>query len=133
MLGSAAAGRARVSAVVEGVALGEVEAVFHVPEGALALAFAPVGGRPGPGRRVTFPLRIENRWNETVPGTSLDDVKTVHSHVHALGQCRKVIRELGLKPVISGDTAGAAREVAEAADPTQAAISPPLAAEIYGL
>ena len=60
-------------------------------------------------------------------------IKTVHSHVHALGQCRKIIREHGLTPVISGDTAGAAREVAEAADPTQAAIAPPLAAEIYGL
>jgi len=68
-----------------------------------------------------------------VPGATLSDISTVHSHVHALGQCRKIIREHGLKPVISGDTAGAAREVAEAADPTQAAISPPLAAEIYGL
>ncbi|MBC9734337.1 prephenate dehydratase [Nocardioides marmotae] len=68
-----------------------------------------------------------------VPGSSLDTIRTVHSHVHALGQCRKIIREHGLTPVISGDTAGAAREVAEAADPTQAAISPPLAAEIYGL
>ncbi len=68
-----------------------------------------------------------------VPGATLDTIRTVHSHVHALGQCRKVIRELGLTPVVSGDTAGAAREVAEYADPTQAAISPPLAAEIYGL
>lgn len=68
-----------------------------------------------------------------VPGATLDTISTVHSHVHALGQCRKVIREHGLKAVISGDTAGAAREVAEAADPTQAAISPPLAAQIYGL
>ncbi|WP_435741865.1 prephenate dehydratase [Nocardioides sp. SYSU DS0663] len=68
-----------------------------------------------------------------VPGSSLATIRTVHSHVHALGQCRKVIREHGLTAVISGDTAGAAREVAEAADPTQAAISPPLAAEIYGL
>jgi prephenate dehydratase len=68
-----------------------------------------------------------------IPGSSLDTIRTVHSHVHALGQCRKVIREHGLKPVIAGDTAGAAREVAEFADPTQAAISPPLAAEIYGL
>ena len=68
-----------------------------------------------------------------VPGATLDDVKTVHSHVHALGQCRRVIREHGFVPVISGDTAGAAREVKEAGDPTQAAISPPLAAEIYGL
>ncbi len=68
-----------------------------------------------------------------VPGSSLDTIRGVHSHVHALGQCRKVIRELGLVPVISGDTAGAAREIAELADPTQAAIAPPLAAEIYGL
>ena len=68
-----------------------------------------------------------------VPGARIDDVRTVHSHVHALGQCRRVIREHGFVPVISGDTAGAAREVAEAGDPTQAAISPPLAAEIYGL
>jgi prephenate dehydratase len=68
-----------------------------------------------------------------VPGATLDTIRTVHSHVHALGQCRKVIRELGLRPVVSGDTAGAAREVAEMEDPTQAAISPPLAAQIYGL
>ncbi len=68
-----------------------------------------------------------------VPGSSLDTITTAHSHVHALGQCRKIIREHNLRPVISGDTAGAAREVAEAADPTQAAISPPMAAEIYGL
>jgi prephenate dehydratase len=68
-----------------------------------------------------------------VPGARLADIRTVHSHVHALGQCRRVIREHGLTPVISGDTAGAAREVREAGDPTQAAISPPLAAEIYGL
>lgn len=68
-----------------------------------------------------------------VPGATLDTVKTVHSHVHALGQCRKIIREHGFTPIISGDTAGAAREVADAADPTRAAISPPLAAQIYGL
>jgi prephenate dehydratase len=68
-----------------------------------------------------------------VPGASLGGLRTVHSHVHALGQCRKIIREHGLTTVISGDTAGAAREVAEAGDPSQGAISPPIAAEIYGL
>ncbi|HET6940053.1 MAG TPA: prephenate dehydratase domain-containing protein, partial [Nocardioides sp.] len=68
-----------------------------------------------------------------IPGARLDQIRTVHSHVHALGQCRKIIRAHSLAPVISGDTAGAAREIVEAGDPTQAAISPPLAAEIYGL
>ncbi|GAB2776382.1 prephenate dehydratase [Nocardioides salsibiostraticola] len=68
-----------------------------------------------------------------IPGATLDQITTAHSHVHALGQCRRVIRENGLTPIISGDTAGAAREVAEAQDPSQGAISPPLAAGIYGL
>ena len=68
-----------------------------------------------------------------VPGTTLSSVKTVHSHVHALGQCRRIIGEHGWTPLVSGDTAGAAREIAEARDVTQAAIAPPLAAEIYGL
>jgi prephenate dehydratase len=68
-----------------------------------------------------------------VPGATLAGLRTVHSHVHALGQCRNFIRDHGLTPVISGDTAGAAREVADANDPTQAAIAPHLAAEIYGL
>jgi prephenate dehydratase len=44
-----------------------------------------------------------------------------------------VIRELGLTPLVSGDTAGAAREIADAKDATQAAIAPPHAAGIYGL
>lgn len=68
-----------------------------------------------------------------VPGTTLESVRTVHSHVHALGQCRKIIGEHGWTPLVSGDTAGAAREIAEARDTTQAAIAPPLAADIYGL
>ncbi|MGH3477125.1 MAG: prephenate dehydratase domain-containing protein, partial [Nocardioidaceae bacterium] len=29
------------------------------------------------------------------PGASLDTITTAHSHVHALGQCRGVIRKLG--------------------------------------
>ena len=68
-----------------------------------------------------------------LPGATVDTIRTVHSHVHALGQCRKVVRELGLTPVVSGDTAGAAREIAELGDPSQAAIAPTLAAGIYGL
>ncbi|ODR95520.1 prephenate dehydratase [Methyloceanibacter stevinii] len=68
-----------------------------------------------------------------LPGAKLADLKSVHSHIMALGQCRKVIAELKLKPVTEADTAGAARHVSEAADPTQAAIASKLAAEIYGL
>ena len=66
-------------------------------------------------------------------GTTLETIKTVQSHVMALGQCRNVIRELKLKPVVAADTAGSAREVSEAKDPSRAAIASRLAAEIYGL
>ncbi|MBV9347829.1 MAG: prephenate dehydratase [Pseudolabrys sp.] len=66
-------------------------------------------------------------------GASLKTIKTVQSHVMALGQCRGVIRELKLKPVVAADTAGSAREVAEAKDTSRAAIASRLAAEIYGL
>jgi prephenate dehydratase len=69
----------------------------------------------------------------TVKGGSLATIKSVYSHVHALGQCRKIIRKLGLKPVITGDTAGSAREVAEWNDPTRASLATTLAGEIYGL
>src|SRR5665811_2013899 len=66
-------------------------------------------------------------------GASLKTIKSVESHVMALGQCRKIIRELKLKPVVAADTAGSAREVAESKDVTRAAIASRLAAEIYGL
>jgi prephenate dehydratase len=66
-------------------------------------------------------------------GASLKTIRTVESHIHALGQCRNIIRKLGVKAVVAADTAGAAREVAEAGDVTRAALATGLAAEIYGL
>ena len=68
-----------------------------------------------------------------LPGATLSDLKSVHSHVMALGQCRRVIRELGLKAVVAADTAGSAREVKEAGDKTRASLATGLAGEIYGL
>jgi prephenate dehydratase len=66
-------------------------------------------------------------------GASLAGIKSVESHVMALGQCRAIIRKLDLKPIVAADTAGSAREVAERGDLTRAAIASRLAAQIYGL
>ena len=66
-------------------------------------------------------------------GATLEGLKSVQSHTMALGQCRKIIRERGLEAVVGADTAGSARQIAEANDKTQAAIASGLAAEIYGL
>jgi prephenate dehydratase len=68
-----------------------------------------------------------------LPGVTIDEIRTVHSHIHALGQCRKIIRRLGVKPMVAGDTAGAAREVRDAGDRTRGALAPRMAAGVYGL
>ena len=65
-------------------------------------------------------------------GATLETLETVHSHVHALSQCRKMFRELGLKPVVHADTAGSAKEVVELKI-ARGAIASELASEIYGL
>lgn len=68
-----------------------------------------------------------------LPGVKRSEIKTVHSHIHALGQCRKYIRKNSWKPVVAGDTAGAAKLVAEVKDRTMAALAPRLASSLYGL
>src|SRR3546814_20572407 len=55
-------------------------------------------------------------------GTTRDRIKTVHSHVQALSQCRHYTRREGITPVTHADTAGAAKKVAELGDPTRAEI-----------
>jgi prephenate dehydratase len=69
----------------------------------------------------------------TLPGVKLNELKTVHSHSMALGQCRNAIRALKLTPVVEADTAGAARHLRDAGDRSRAVIASKLAAEIYGL
>ena len=68
-----------------------------------------------------------------VPGATLDGIERVESHAQALAQCRRFVRGLGVQPVVTADTAGAARHVAERRDPKIAAIASGLAGEIYGL
>ncbi|MGF1649622.1 MAG: prephenate dehydratase [Hyphomicrobiaceae bacterium] len=77
-------------------------------------------------------LRIKTQLM-AIPGAKLDTIRDVYSHVHALGQCRRILRQLGARGHVAGDTAGAARRVAEWGDPTKAALGPALAAETYGL
>lgn len=67
------------------------------------------------------------------PGTKIEDIKVVRSHAMALGQCRGILEELAVRPEISGDTAGAAKWLAEHGEPGDAVIASIRAAEIYGL
>ncbi len=67
------------------------------------------------------------------PGTRLEDVRRVISMPFAAGQCRRVLRALGVDVEPAGDTALSAKMLAAAPDPARAAIAPALAAELYGL
>lgn len=67
-------------------------------------------------------------------GAQMQEIRQVASHGHALEQCITFFnRNSHFNAVSSPDTALAAKHVAEVGDPSQAAISSPLAAEIYGL
>jgi prephenate dehydratase len=68
-----------------------------------------------------------------VPGATLSTITTVVSQEPALGQCRNIVREMGLKRQLWADTAGAARHVAAMKDKTLAAVASKLAAEIHHL
>ncbi len=63
----------------------------------------------------------------------ISDIQHVHSHVHAIPQCRKIIREHKFESHVHADTASAAKYISDIQDKTHAAIASPLSAEIYGL
>ena len=122
------------------------DAFVALQEGAADLAMIPIensiAGRvadihallPASGLHIVAETFLPIRFQLlAAPGATLDTLRTVHSHVHALGQCRKIIRKLGLTPVVASDTAGSAREVVEARDVSRASLATKLAGEIYGL
>ena len=68
-----------------------------------------------------------------VKGSQISDIKHVHSHLHALPQCKKFLKTIDAKAHVHADTAGAAKEISEKGDKAHAAIASELAADIYGL
>ena len=69
-----------------------------------------------------------------IPGSSLEEIKTVYSHPQALAQCKKYLESHpDWKAVKTENTAGAAKKIHEELDRTQAAIASRAAGELYGL
>lgn len=68
-----------------------------------------------------------------LPGVPLTQIKRAKSHTMLLGQCRAFLAQHDIQRVTGADTAGSAREVAQAGDPEMAALASELAGEIYGL
>ena len=67
------------------------------------------------------------------PDATISDIKFVRSHAQAIGQCQNLITKKKFKPIISADTAGSAKDLAEGKDITIAAIASELSAKIYNL
>ncbi len=122
------------------------DAFAAVTEGRAVLAMIPIensiAGRvadihhflPHSGLHIVGEYFLPIHFHLMAPkGATRETLTSVYSHVHALGQCRRVIRDLGLAAFTAGDTAGAAREVSEWNDRTKGALAPRLAADIYGL
>ncbi|MDC0903688.1 prephenate dehydratase domain-containing protein [Pelagibacteraceae bacterium] len=64
---------------------------------------------------------------------NINDIKYVRSHAQAIGQCQNIINKKKFKSIISVDTAGSAKDLAEGDDKSIAAIASELSAQIYKL
>ncbi len=119
----------------QAMARGDVDLAMIPIENSLAGRVADIHHLlPDSGLHIIGEFFLPIRFQLMAPhGATLDSIKTVESHVHALGQCRRILRAHGYRAVVAGDTAGAARIIAEAGDITRAALAPRFAAELYGL
>ena len=67
------------------------------------------------------------------PDANIKDIKYVRSHAQAIGQCQNMINKKKFKAIVSADTAGSAKDLAEGDDKSIAAIASELSAKIYNL
>ena len=63
----------------------------------------------------------------------IEDIKFVRSHAQAISQCQNIISKKNFKSIISVDTAGSAKDLAEGKDKSIAAIASDLSAKMYNL
>ncbi|MEH6445435.1 MAG: prephenate dehydratase [Oceanospirillaceae bacterium] len=68
-----------------------------------------------------------------IPGTKIEELKTVASHPQALAQCNDAIGALNLQQIAHLDTAGSAEELSKTRDTSHSAIASKLAAQLYNL
>jgi len=105
---------------VENVAMGSIREVYDLlQEHELVI----VG-------EVVVPVRLSLA---ALPGTRLEAVERVYSHVQALGQADRFLRSRPWALLTTYNTAGAAKMVAERREPGAAAVASPRAAELWGL
>ena len=87
-----------------------------------------------------YKLQIHGEYFQAVehnllckPDANIEDIKYVRSHAQAIGQCQNLINKRKFKSIVSADTAGSAKDLAEGNDKSIAAIASELSAKIYKL
>ncbi len=123
------------------------EAAAALRRGELDLALLPIENTSAGGMDETYDLLAEEAVVITgelvnqvdhrllgLPGSRLEDLRTVLSHPQALSQCESFLRRVPwIRPLPEFDTSGAALKVRERNDPTVAAIASESAAQRFGL
>jgi len=114
-------GKAKFAMIpVENTVAGRVSDIYHLlPEGGLYII----------GEQY---LAVHHQLL-SIKGAKIEDITSARSHPMALGQVRKRLADMDIKPITDVDTAGAARAVSELGDKSVAAIASTLAGETYGL
>jgi prephenate dehydratase len=92
-----------------------------------------LGITPGPPLAARAETRIRIGFVAAALPGAASKVRRILAHPVAEAQCRQFLSESGWSIVACHDTAGAARIVRDANDPTQAALCPLPAARLYGL
>lgn len=74
-----------------------------------------------------------NHCLAAVPGADLSEIREAYSHPQAIAQCGEFLKQNGISPKVSSNTAVAARDIAESKDRSKGAVCSRKAAERYGL
>jgi prephenate dehydratase len=127
-----------ITAVLEAVARGEVDAGFVPIENAIeGTVNATIDGLiHDVDLHIQREVVLDIHLHLMAPaGTTLADVRTVSSYPHALAQCQKFLAKTlpDAEQRAANSTADAARLLGESGSPDGAAIAPRPAAERYGL
>lgn len=137
----------RLFKAAESVPFHSVHRVFEAVEiGTVAYGVVPLENSHAGSINETYDLLVRHGVQivaETIvrithcllglPGTPLEEVRTVYSHAQALDQCSEFLDSLRVERIAVHDTAGAARLLAERKQTGAAAIASAEAGELYGL
>ena len=117
------------------VRAGEVDAAMVPIENSLAGRVADTQRLiPESNLKITDEYFLEVNHNLIgIKGSTISDIKRIHSHEQGIAQCRNKIINLKKEMIIEADTAGSAKMIAELNNIHDAAIASELAAKIYDL